>query len=401
MPQKLKTFWLNLGFLDRDMDLSERRQILRALAKQNVEVRANFNYIKTPLSVEGLDKVWLFKLQGKGILGIILLFVKQQLVLIKNLDVDVVVVRAFNLHQTLPLWYFWRKVLHRRRPMFVLDLRTLPVDLEQNWRGKLRKIRFDSGVRIAFRHFEGLSMITEKMKNNHREKISVFEKKVCVWSSGVDPDLFDPGDVADVREELGFNDRFVIMYHGVLSPNRGLQQAIEAIAIVRKSHPEIMLFLLGKGSAQPALEEQIRDLGLEKHVLIHPQVSYENVPKYINSVQAGILPFPNLDWWNTSSPIKLCEYLAMGKSVVVTDITAHRAVLGKQPCGFFVPNNEPAQIAQGIKTVIGKASELPELGKIARTIIIENFTWERQALKIKDYFQNLLKNNSISLSQST
>jgi glycosyltransferase involved in cell wall biosynthesis len=395
MASKLKTFWLNLGFLDRDMDLSERRQILRALAEQKVEVRANFNYIKTPLSVQGLDKVWMLKLHGKTFLGIILLYAKQQLTLMKNLDVDVVVVRAFNLHQTLPLWFFWRKVLHRRRPKFVLDLRTLPVDVDEKLWGKLRKIRFDTSVRLAFRHFEGLSVITEKMKIDLQTEVSDFKKKVCVWSSSVDPNLFDPRRVADVRDELGFNDRFVIMYHGILSPNRGLQQAVEAIAIVRKSHPEIMFFLLGKGSAQPKLEEQIRDLGLESHVFIHPPVPYESVPKYINSVQTGILPFPDLDWWNTSSPIKLYEYLAMGKPVIVTDIAAHRAVLGKIKCGFFVPNHEPVSIAHGINTAIENAFEITELGRIARTMVIKHFTWERQARKIKDYFQDLLNNDPL------
>jgi glycosyltransferase involved in cell wall biosynthesis len=237
-------------------------------------------------------------------------------------------------------------------------------------------------------------MITEKMKTDLQKKTNNFKKKVCVWSSGVDSKLFDPGKAADIREELGFKNRYVIMYHGVLSPNRGLQEAIEAIAIVRKSHPEIMFFMLGKGSAQPELEERIRDLKLENHVFVHPQVPYESVPKYIKSAQAGILPFPNIDWWNTSSPIKLCEYLAMGKPVIVTDIAAHRAVLGKLKCGFFVPNHEPANIARGINTAIGKAADLKELGQIARTIVIENLTWERQALKIKSYFQDLLKDGS-------
>jgi glycosyltransferase involved in cell wall biosynthesis len=161
-----------------------------------------------------------------------------------------------------------------------------------------------------------------------------------------------------------------------------------------------MFFILGKGPAQKELEEKIRNLKLENHIFLHPPVPYESVPKYINSVQAGILPFPDLDWWNTSSPIKLYEYLAMGKSVIVTDIEAHRAVLKNLRCGFFVANDEPAEIAQGIDNLIGKASELPELGKIARAIIIEHFTWERQAKKIKNYFQDLLKNDSVSLSQS-
>lgn len=390
MSSDLKTFWLNLGFVDTGMDLSGRRQILCALAKEDVEVRSVFNYIEKPAPIRGLAEVWMLQLLGKGLFGQMRLFVEQQLVLMKNLDVDVVVLRAFNLHQTLPLWFLWRKVLRRKRPKFILDVRTLAVDLPGNWRGKLRQWRFDSSVRIAFRYFEGLTMITQEMKRNLQTHTNNFEKKICVWSTGADPSLFAPDDVSDLRADLGLQGRFVVMYHGVLSPNRGLQQAIEAIAILRKSHPEVMFFLLGKGTGQGELEQLVTNLDLQKHVRIHPPVPFEDVPKYIKSSQVGILPFPDLDWWNTSGPLKLGEYLAMGRPVIVTDIAAHRAVLNKSKFGFFVPDHEPISLATGIKAAIEMAPELTALGEEARKLAVEQLTWEKQARKIKRYFKKLL-----------
>lgn len=391
MISKLKTFWLNLGFLDRDMDLSERRQILRALSEQRVEVRAIFNYFHTPQRIFGLDKIWLLRFRAKGLIGRIWLFIEQQMVLIKNLDVHVIVVRAFNLHQTLPVWFFQRKILRRRLPKFVLDIRTLPVDIANDWRGKQQRLRFYSSIRLAFRYFDGISIITEKMKGDLQRIVNNYDKKVCVWSSGVDPILFDPEHTNDIKHIIEFDRRFVIMYHGILSPNRGLQQSIEAIAMLKKKYPEIMLFFLGKGPGQAELEKLIKRFKLENHVFIHQPVSFEDVPKYIKAASVGILPFPNLNWWNTSSPIKLFEYLAMKKPVILTDIAAHRAVLGNRQCGFFVPDHRPASIACGISTVLEKTTELAELGNIARKIVIEHFTWERQARKIKKYFQDLLE----------
>jgi glycosyltransferase involved in cell wall biosynthesis len=279
-----------------------------------------------------------------------------------------------------------------------MDVRTLPVDLSDNWRGRLRQRRFNNAVYIAFRYFDGLTMITEKMKTDLQKVTNNFEKEICVWSSGVDPNLFNPDNVSDVRCELGLEDRFVIIYHGILSPNRGLQETIEAISKLRKSCPDIMLLLLGKGPAQNELEEWVRNLGLEDHVLIHPPVPLEEVPKYIKSAQVGILPFPDLNWWNTSSPIKLNEYIAMKKPVIVTDIEAHRVVLGNLKCAFYAPDNQPASLARCTKTVVDRKSELSALGEIARKKAIEHFTWEKQARKIKAYFQNLLRDSSVSSS---
>jgi glycosyltransferase involved in cell wall biosynthesis len=234
-------------------------------------------------------------------------------------------------------------------------------------------------------------MITEKIKRDLQSVTNNFEKRTCVWSSGVDPVLFDPENVGNPKNEPALKERFVIMYHGIFSSNRGLQQAIKAISIVRKSDPNVLLFLLGQGPGQAEFEDLIRDLRIEDHVVIHPPVIHEEVPKYLKLSKVGILPFPDLDWWNTSSPIKLMEYLAMGKPVIVTDIEAHRKVLGKLKCGFFVRDHEPDSLARGIIEVMEKSFELPTLGKLARKAAIENLTWERQARKIRAFFYDLLK----------
>ena len=77
---------------------------------------------------------------------------------------------------------------------------------------------------------------------------------------------------------------------------------------------------------------------------------FEEVPKFIKSAQAAILPFPD---------------------------------------------HQPDSLARGIKTVMEKEPELAALGEIARKTAIERFIWERQAVKIKTYFQDLLKEDSV------
>ena len=171
---------------------------------------------------------------------------------------------------------------------------------------------------------------------------------------------------------------------------RGLQQAIKAIKIVKKYHPEVLFLLLGKGRAKAELEKLINNLNLQNNIMIHDAVSYEHVPDYIKSAKVGLLPFPDIHAWNTSSPIKLTEYLSMGKPVIVTDIEAHREALGNLKCGIFVKDHQPENIAKGIFKIINSRSELHELGKIARSAALEKFTLEQQALKIKKFFNELL-----------
>ena len=214
---------------------------------------------QSPPILNDLEKVWMIRSPRWGVFGKIWLLVKQQFVLIKNLDVGVIVLRHRNLHQTLPLWFIWRKVLRRKLPKFVLDVRSVIVDISDNWQGKLEQLRFDSAVGFAFRHLDGLTIITEKMTKDLQTQFGNFEKRTCIWSSGVDPVLFDPDRAGNPGDTPKLKDRFVIMYHGIFSLNPGLQQAIEAIALVRKLHPEVLLFLLGKGPGQAEFEKLIQN----------------------------------------------------------------------------------------------------------------------------------------------
>lgn len=376
--------------IDRDIEVNFRKNILIELSKQGVSVRANFNYINDKIAINEIDKVYYIKLRQKGILGKILLNIEQQITLIKNLDADVVVLRPFNLIESLPIWFFWKKILGRKLPKFVLDIRSIVTDDPVYIKHLQRKMRFWFSVKFAFCYFDGLTMITKIMKKDIQNVVNNFNKKIGIWSSGVNPDMFDPEKAIDISDKLKINNRFVIMYHGVFSFQRGLQQAIKAIKIVKKYHPEVLFLLLGKGRAKAELEKLINNLNLQNNIMIHDAVSYEHVPDYIKSAKVGLLPFPDIHAWNTSSPIKLTEYLSMGKPVIVTDIEAHREALGNLKCGIFVKDHQPENIAKGIFKIINSRSELHELGKIARSAALEKFTLEQQALKIKKFFNELL-----------
>ncbi len=378
------------------MDLSGRKQILAALAARGVEVRAVFNYLQTATVPQTLSNVWLLKMRGRGAVANLWLFLRQQWILFKNSAVDVVVLRAFNLHFSLPVWFLWRKLLRRPRPKFILDIRTLPVDIPDNWQGRQRQYRFRSSIRIAARYMDGFMMITETMKDRVFASWQSPPKPACVWTTGVNPDLFNPTGIASAREELNLDGRFVIMYHGIFSPNRGLQQTLEAISLLRDRNPEVLFFLLGKGPAEQELRDLVKKLKIENQVIIHPPVALESVPRYISVANVGILPFPDFDWWDTSGPLKLFEYLSMGKPVIVTDIRAHRDVLGDLPCGLFVPDNDPEKLAAAIQAAVAAKDRLKLWGQQGRQLILNKFTWDRQARKIKTYFEYLLDSENSS-----
>jgi len=118
-------------------------------------------------------------------------------------------------------------------------------------------------------------------------------------------------------------------------------------------------------------------------------VDYAEVPKYIAMCDVGIVPLPDLPYWRFQCPLKLLEYLAMKKVVIVTDIPAHRAIIGKEKCGIYISSVKPIGIAKSITYAYNNKEKLGKWGEIGRTIIKQEYTWEKVARDLENYLLSI------------
>ena len=284
-------------------------------------------------------------------------------------------------------------ILRRLRVLradFLLDVRSVPVETE-GFLGSLSERLFGLSVRVARFWFQGMTVITPFMKEVLAERFRLDRQRIGIWSSGVSVALFDPESIPHPererkREELGLKGKFVVMYHGSIGKRRGLHECVEAMSFL-EGYSDIHLLVVGQGPAKEELERLTYRLNVQGRVTLKDTVPYEEIPLYISVADVGILPFPNLMWWRVSSPIKLMEYLAMEKPVIVTDIEAHRDVLGSEGIGFFTASDEPARIADGILDAYHSREKLGEIGSKGRHLVEERFTWERQAKSLNSFLQ--------------
>jgi glycosyltransferase involved in cell wall biosynthesis len=64
-----------------------------------------------------------------------------------------------------------------------------------------------------------------------------------------------------------------LVYFGRLVPYKGLDRAVEALAIARdRSRRDLRLVLIGEGESKPHLEQQVARLGLRGAVEFRPMV---------------------------------------------------------------------------------------------------------------------------------
>ena len=272
----------------------------------------------------------------------------------------------------------WKPVLSRcLKTKVILDIRSNPVEVKGRL-AALRALLFDVFVLLGrCRAFDGMTIITESMRNEISKKFHLDPKLFGVWTEGVSTELFDPTrymqDAQRLRQELGLVGKIVVLYHGTFSPDRGIIESIEAMANVKAS--DVVLFLLGSGPALAKMKATIQRCGVQGRVIVHDSVTYMDVPKYIAMSDVGLVPLPNTPDWVHQNPLNLLECLAMEKSVILTDIPANRSVVGENKCAIYVSSAEPLRFAQAMSYVSEHLQAVRKRGLVGRTLIRGKYDW--------------------------
>jgi len=272
-----------------------------------------------------------------------------------------------------------------------LDIRSHPVTALE-FKGYVRTLFFNISVIYSKHIFNGITIITNSMKMYICNKFNVNSNFIGVWTSGVSLNIFDPKKYVKegkfLRQKFGFNNKFIVFYHGNFGINRGILEWIKSIKFIDEN-VDIVYFLLGKGEVLPKIINFIEKYGFQNRVFIHNPVDYEDVPKYIAMSNIGILPLPDLPDWRYQCPLKLLEYLSMQKAVILTDIESHREIVKQDKSVIFIKTINEEEIAKAIMYAYEHKMYLDRIGADGRKIVKEKYVWEKVAKNFDDYLSKL------------
>jgi glycosyltransferase involved in cell wall biosynthesis len=273
-----------------------------------------------------------------------------------------------------------RRFQNGSQALVILDVRTLPVS-PNRFRRIIETLLLKENLRYASLQFDGITYITCEMRRFCAKEYRLASHRSAIWSSGVDTSLFcTSGPVSDGKN-------FKIMYHGSGSKNRGLENIIKALALT--THLNIHLDLLTDNSAIIRLRKVARRYGVSDKVAFYEPIEHLLVPKWISERDIGVLPFPHFTGWNTSSPIKLFEYLSCEKPVIATKIPAHINVLQDYPFVFWADTNSPDSLAKALSAAVAAKDKLELLGKQARSFVTTYYTWKNQASALQSFIESI------------
>jgi glycosyltransferase involved in cell wall biosynthesis len=112
------------------------------------------------------------------------------------------------------------------------------------------------------------------------------------------------------------------------------------IALSKLDDKNIKLLIVGDGDAFNALQMIREQYGLHDNVIMTGKQPFEDIPKFIASADICILPAYNNEIMKDIVPIKMYEYLAMGKPVITTKLLGIMKEFGEGHGVIYVDKTE-------------------------------------------------------------
>jgi glycosyltransferase involved in cell wall biosynthesis len=218
---------------------------------------------------------------------------------------------------------------------------------------------------VALRRACKLVSLTETFREWVVERGIRSLRDVAVIPDAFDPALCYPGDALEARRALGLPlDAHITGYAGLTFAYRRLDLLVEAFAKATSDGPEGVLLLVG---GRPGEVKELRELGerlgIPAHRLITPgQVGQAQSSNYMRA--ADVLVIPDTVTGMTASPLKLFEYMAVGKPIVCKDLPALREIVDES-CAIFFPEGDAGALAGALHTLRKDAMLSKRLGEEA------------------------------------
>jgi glycosyltransferase involved in cell wall biosynthesis len=252
-----------------------------------------------------------------------------------------------------------------------------PLAHEQETLGRLS---FRRCARLSERwicsHSTRTIVVTDVMKAMIAEG-GVPPEHMVVMRNGVDPAKFHPGVSGEaLRRRYSLQGKVVVGFVGWFRKWHGLDTFVELFHEAELARRGARLLLVGDGPARVELDSYIAANGLQDAVVFTGPVAHEEIPAHIAAMDVAVQPSAP----EYACPMKIIEYMAMGKCVVAPDQPNIREIVEDGRNGVLFAPGEKNALRAALVEMIGDGGRRRALGESALdTVRSRGWFWKVNA----------------------
>lgn len=204
------------------------------------------------------------------------------------------------------------------------------------------------------------------------KNIKKYQTKMYSIPPGVDTTIFKPSN----RKT-----RNTILYVGRIEKSsswKGINYLLDAVELLSKVNPDIMLHLVGSGDAVLPFKVYAKSKGIEKNVRFLGSLQGKALREAYAS--ATVVVLPSISEAESFGTI-LIEAMAMKKPVIGSNIGGIPYVIDNKKTGILVPPRNANALAKALLNVLTDTTLAKRIGENGYKKVLNSYTWPQQVNK--------------------
>ncbi len=248
----------------------------------------------------------------------------------------------------------------------------------------------DGVARLCYRRARGIVAVTRDMVAR-LEARGIPPDKIRLIPNGANVDQFRPvpAEVWPLREQLGLDEAFVVLYAGIHGLAQGMESLVETARLLR-DEPGIRFVFVGAGPKKAAVAALKAQYGLENLVLL-PEQPRAAMPAYLTMAGVSLVPLRGAQLFEGALPSKMFEAMACGAPVLLSARGEAATVLHEAQAGLIVPPEDPAALAAAIRYLRDHPAEATVMGQNGRIFVVREYSRAEQARRLERVLRSVLR----------
>lgn len=220
----------------------------------------------------------------------------------------------------------------------------------------------------------------------HVQARGVPASRITVIHNGINEAQFAAAPTpAEAKRALGWDDALVLGFTGFVRDWHGVDRVLHWMASER-APARARLLMVGDGPARPALEALARELSLGDRVRFTGVVDRHDIPAHVAAFDIALQPAVVA----YASPLKLFEYLALGKAIVAPRVPNLEEILRDGDNAVLFDADQAGGFESALSRLCHDPALRAQVAAGARASIAQQgLTWRANAQRVAALAQTL------------
>lgn len=243
--------------------------------------------------------------------------------------------------------------------------------------------------RACYRCARQIVLTTQEMKD-HLAQRGIPRQKMQIVRNGANPELFrfDPAARRRIRKELGLDDKFVVIYAGLLGLAQGLPSVLDAAKQMQTFDDKVHFLFVGDGPVKADVLAQAKQPRLT-NVTFLPAQPREQIPAYLSAADTALIPLIRQRLIG-ALPSKMFDAMACERPVLLSAEGEALAILRQEQVGIGVPPETPEALCQAILELKQDPHRAQQYGLRGRPAVIERYSRQAQARQLEQILRAIV-----------